>query len=387
MAFPLWLTKLLIRTRLAGLAPAARRLTDGGTAFLRYYSDRVLAAPVEELLDAACFPGPVGPDVIDLNQPAPRFDAALGPARLAADRRGNPPSGMSELRNAVADLYVRRDGRAVDPEGEVVVTHGASGAFAAVLDAFVNPGDGVVLFDPCSPLFHLGAKSRRARVRWVPTWTEDGRLRFPAAALERAVRGAKLLVLCDPMNPTGASLAPEDLDLIAWFAAGYDVLIHADESYSRFRYDGRGRSVAAIKGTEGRTLTAGSVTQGWGLGSARVGWLAGNRHLVRTCGLTASLSAPFVSPVCQQLAARALGEPDEAFAPVLDRFRARRSYTVDRLQAMGLEPETPGGGYFVWVSVASSGLDGRAFADRLLREQGVLVGPGCAFGPGGAGFV
>jgi len=388
VVLPLWLKKFLIRTRLAGLLPVAHRLTDGGSAFLRYYSDRVLAAPVEELLDPAFFPGTVGPSVVDLNQSAPRFDTALGSGRLAADRHSNQsPWGTVELRNAIADHYVRRDGRAVDPEREVFVTHGASAAFAATLDAFVNPGDRVALFDPCSPLFTLGAKSRRARIRSIPTWNEDGRLRFPTAAFEKAVRGAKLLVLNDPASPNGACLSQEDLEYIAWFAAGYDVLIYADESFARFRYDARGRSMAVIPGAEQRTLTAASVAHGWGATSARVGWLAGPRHLVRACALTTNLSAPFVSPHCQQLAARALGESDESFAPVLEQFRGRRQYTVDRLKALGLEPEWPGGGYFGWVSVSSLGIDGRTFAERLLKEQQVLVGPGIAFGQGGGGHI
>jgi aspartate/methionine/tyrosine aminotransferase len=388
VARPLWLTKLLVRTGAARFLPAARRLTEGDPAYLRYYSDAVLAAPVEELLDPAYFPPAPGPDGIDLNQPAPRAESTLSLGRVAADRRGNPPPwGTSELRNAVADLYVRRDGRAVDPDREVLVTHGATAAYAAALAALVNPGDRVVLFDPCSPLFALGAKARRADVRWVPTWTEDGRCRYLAAGFEKAMRGAKVLVLSDPGNPTGACLSPEDLDHIAWIAAGYDVLVYLDESFTRFRYDGRGPALATRAGAEKRVLTAGSVAQGWGLGSVRVGWLAGPRPLVRACALTANLSAPYVPAVCQQLAARALAEPDADFAPTRDQFRSRRQYVADRLRAMGLEPEWPGGGYFAWVPVAGLGLDGRAFAGRLLDEQRVLVGPGCAFGPGGAGHV
>src|SRR5439155_26965684 len=132
----------------------------------------------------------------------PRFDSLVAAGRLTADRDGVPPAwGLPELRERIADTYCLRHERSVDPRQEVLVTHGATGAFAAVLDAFVNPGDRVALFDPCSPLFHLGAKSRRARVRWIPTWTEDGRLRFPVQAFERAVRGAARLVLCDPADP------------------------------------------------------------------------------------------------------------------------------------------------------------------------------------------
>lgn len=388
MALPLWLKKLLVRTRVAGLLPVARRLTDGGTAYLKYYSDAVLAAPAEELLDPAFFPGPPGAAVIDLNLPAPRSESPASPGRITADRRDHPPPwGTAELRNAIADLYVRRDGRAVDPESEVFVTHGATAALGAALDAFVNPGDQVVLFDPCSPLFALGAKSRRAAVRWVPTWNEDGRCRYLAAGFEKAMRGAKLLVLADPANPTGACLSQEDLDHVAWIASAYDVLVYLDESFTRFRPDGRTRALATLPGCDRRVITAGSVSQGHGLRSVRVGWLAGPKHLVRACALTACLSAPFVPAVCQQIAARAVAEPDAEFAPTLAQFASRRRYVVDRLKAMGLEPDWPAGGYFAWVPVSGLGLDGRAFAERLLKEQQVLVGPGCAFGPGGTGHV
>jgi aspartate/methionine/tyrosine aminotransferase len=387
VGLPLWLTRLLVRTGAARLTPRARRLAGDGTAFLRYYSDRVLAAPVEELLDPAFVPDPPGPDVIDLNPPAPT-SSGVSLGRLTGGRDGNPPpQGLPELRAAVARRYQQLDNRTVNPDTDVLVTHGATGALTAALDAFVNPGDRVVLFDPCSPLFALGAKSRRAAVRWVPTWTEDGRSRYPAAAFERAMRGAKLLILSDPGNPAGGCLADDDLDHVAWIAAAYDVLVFADESFARFRYGPRGKAVGTLAGADKRILTAGSVTHEFGLGALRVGWLAGPRHLVRACGLTQNLAAPFVPAVCQQAAARALSDPDADFAPTLDRFRERRDYAHDRLRAAGLEPDRPAGGLFLWVPVAGLGLDGRAFAERLYREERVRVGPGCAFGPGGAGHV
>lgn len=399
MALPFWLTKLLVRTGAARFTPLARRLTDGGTQFLRHYSDRVLAAPVEELLDPAFVPDPPGPDVIDLNPPAPGSASGVSLGRFTADRRGNPHHhGLPELRSAVADRYRRLDGRTVNPDTEVLVTHGATGAYASALDAFVNPGDRVVLFDPCSPIFALGAKSRRAEVCWIPTWTEDGRCRYPVAAFERAMRRAKMLVLSDPTNPTGACLSDEDLDHVAWIAAAYDVLVYADESFSPFRYglvvqsttepdSPRGKSFGTCAGAEKRILTAGSVTQEFGLGALRVGWLAGPRHLVRACGLVQNLNAPFVPTVCQQAAARALADTDADCAGDLQRMQDRRDYAFDRLRAMGLEPDRPAGGLFVWVPVAGLGLDGRAFAERLFREERVQVGVGIAFGPSGAGHV
>jgi len=379
---------LLIRTRLARFSRRARQLTNGGTSFLRYYSNRVLTAPVEELLDPAYCPDPAGSGVFDLNQPALRSESGASLGRFTAERRGNPPaSGLPELRAAIAARYQHLDGRKVDPDTEVLVTHGATSALTATLDAFVNTGDRIVLFDPCSPLFSLGAKSRRARVRWVPTWTEDGRCRYLAREFENAMRGAKLLVLSDPGNPAGGVLGDEELDHIAWIAAAYDVLVYVDESFARFRFDARSKCFGKLPVADRRILTAGSMTQEYGLGSLRVGWLAGPRHLVRACALTQNLSAPFVPVVCQQAAARALAEVDNQFPNLLDRLRAKRDYAMERLGDMGFELDRPAGGLFLWVPVAGLELDGRAFAERLFREERVQVGPGCAFGPSGAGHI
>ncbi|HET6572076.1 MAG TPA: pyridoxal phosphate-dependent aminotransferase [Fimbriiglobus sp.] len=388
MPLPFLLTKFLTRSGIARHLPVADRLTDGGAGFVKYYSDRVLAAPIEELLDPATLPRSPGPEVMDLNLAAPQFDSPVTAGRVSADRIGNPPAwGLPALREAIADTYRRRDGRAVDASEEVFVTHGATGAFAAVLDAFVNPGNKVVLFDPAPPTFALGAKSRRARVRWVPSHNDGGRLRFDPDALSRAMRGATLVALCEPGNPTGAMIGDEDLERVAWAANRSDVLIYLDESFARFRYDCQPCPLATMPGADRRTLSAGSLTAGYGLGSLRVGWLTGPRHLVRACALTASLAAPYVPTLCQQVALRAVQTDDELFGPVLEEFRARRRYASDKLAAMGLGPSVPAGGFFFWVPVAPLGLDGRAFAERLLREQRVLVGPGCAFGPDAAGFV
>lgn len=384
MALSFFWKRLLVRTGLARFHPATDRLAKGGRKFLRYYSDRVLAAPVEELTDPATFPDADGTDVLNLNRSAPPVEAFSG---------GRPPgyhfgtasaNGDTALRSAIAE----RCGRNVNPDEEVLVTHGATAAYASVLDAFVNPGDRVVLFDPCSPLFALGAKSRRANVRWVPTWTEDGRTRFVLEGLAKAVRGAMLLVLADPTNPTGGMLTTEDYEQIAWLARRQDVLIYLDRSFGRYHYaDSPPPAYAEVPGMENRLLTAGSVTQGYGVGAARVGWVTGPKHLINAVSLMANLSAPFVSASSQQIALKALTAAESLFTPTRELFRRKRDYTLERLRGMGLEPTTPTGGYTCWVSVAGLGMTGRAFAEKLVREQRVLVGPGLAYGPSGKDCV
>lgn len=388
MPLPFFARRLLARTGLARFSAEAKRLTAGDTRFVRYLSDRTLAAPIDALLDPATFPDAAGPDVMHLNLPAPRFDSPVGGWRFTADRTGNPLAwGMPALREQVADQFRLRHGVTVDPAEQVFVTHGTTAAYAAVLDAFVNPGDRVVLFDPSSPLFALGAASRRARVRWVPTWTDDGRTRFLFDTLATAMKGAILVVLADPANPAGGVLTGDALEHLAWLANRHDVLVYLDESFGRFRYDAAETTLAKQPGMADRLLTAGSVTQGYGLGSLRVGWLSGHRQLVRACAVNALLSAPFVPTACQQAAVRAVQAQDDLFAPVLDEFRGKRQYTIDRLRGMGLDPTWPGGGFTTWVPVGPLGIDGRTFAERLLREQRVLVGPGCAYGPSGTDFV
>jgi aspartate/methionine/tyrosine aminotransferase len=389
VSYPAFLARLLTRTGLARFLPAVRRLADGGAAFLHYYSDRVLAAPSRELRETVGLLEPSGRDVIDLSQGAPVFDLVPSAStKLPADRRGYPPPwGLPTLREAVAARLRAELTLHVQPADEVLITHGVAGAFAVVLDTFVNPGDRVLLLDPSSPLYRLMLAPRRARMRWLPTWTEAGRTRFHFEHLIRALRGARLIVLTSPANPTGGVLVPEDLEQIAWWANRRDVLIFDDQAFARYRYEGAPVAVGALARANRRTLTAGSVSKGHALTSARVGWLAGHRHLIRPCALTAGLQTPFVPALCQQIALAALEQGDEAFEPIRQGFDSRRRYAFERLQALGLQPAWPGGAFFLWVPTQDLLLTGRGFADRLLRAKRALVTPGDVFGPSGRTYV
>ena len=201
------------------------------------------------------------------------------------------------------------------------------------------------------------------------------------------MRGAKLLVLADPVNPTGAVFAPEDLEQIAWWANRHDVLIVQDDTFARFQYEGGRRRLATFPAAARRTVTIGSMSKGYGLSSARVGWLTGHRHLVRPCALTQALTTPFVPTLCQQIALSALRQPEEAFTPIHVEFASRRQYVLERLQTLGLTPSRPAGGYFLWLPIYQYGIDSSTFAARLLASKKVLVSPGELYGPSGVGFV
>jgi aspartate/methionine/tyrosine aminotransferase len=378
--------KLLVRTGLTRFLPSIKRFMNGGEPFLHYLADRALAAPVNELLDPAWFPDIDAPDSINLALSSPRCELTLGALRGVNDRRPLSQWGLPELRDELAAQL--KVGQVNDlSHSEVLITHGATGAFAAVIDTFVNPGDKVVLFDPTSPIFGLGLKHRRARICWVKTWLEEGKTRFDIAQFASALRGAKLLVLCDPANPTGGVLGAEDLEQIGWWAKRHDVLIFLDESFAPFRYEGERPLLGSFPDAENRLLLAGSVSKTYGLTSARVGWLIGGRHLLRPCAITASMAAPFVSPLCQQVALTALRTGSATVGLLRDEFAGRRRYLFESLQAMGFQPSWPAGGYFFWVPVSHLGITGREFARQLVAARRVLVNPGEPFGPSGLDFI
>lgn len=383
MAYPFFLTRFLARSGLARWLPSVRRQTEGGAAFVHYYSDRVLAAPHAALRDTAACLAAHGPDAIDLAQGEPRFDLVPSAStKLPVDRRGSPPPrGLPELCDAVTS---RLDVAAAE---EVLVTQGAAGAFNVVVDAFVNPGDRVVLFDPTSPLFPFVLQQRRARLRWVPTWMENGRTRFHLEPLVKQLKGARLLVINSPANPTGGIIAPEDLEQIAWWAHRHDVLLFSDEVFDKYQYEGTPLRLGTLAKARARTLTVGSVSKSYALAAARVGWLTGHRHLLRPCLLTSVLQNASVPTLCQQIALAALRLEASALQPIHHEFESRRAYAFARLQAMGLQPAWPAGAFFFWVPVQELGLCGRQFAAELLHTKNVLVWPGDHFGPSGAGYV
>jgi aspartate/methionine/tyrosine aminotransferase len=389
VALPLFLAKLLIRSGVARWLPTVRPLTEGGGSFLHYYSDRLLSAPHQDVLSAAALLETPGPDAIDLSLGAPRFDLAPSTTtRLPADRRGWPPPwGLPELKAAVAEKLLADHRLAVAPADEVLITAGGAGAFSTAIDTFINPGDRVVVFDPCSPLYPLMLRHRRARIRWVDCWVEDGRLRIQSEHLKRAMHGARLIVVNSPHNPTGGVFAPEDLERIALWADRCDTLIFSDEVFERYQYEEEPLSLGTLDRARKRTLTAGSVSKGYALASARVGWLAGHRQLLRPCLISAVLQAAIVPTLTQLVALAALRQDAEAFQPIWSDFESRRRYAYERLQALGLKTTWPAGAYFFWLPVWQLDISGRAFAERLLAEKKVLVTPGDLFGPSGPGYI
>jgi aspartate/methionine/tyrosine aminotransferase len=212
---------------------------------------------------------------------------------------------------------------------------------------------------------------------------DGGHTRFRYKSLTRTLRGSKALLIASPDNPTGGTLATEELDQIAWWAHRRNVVVIDDATFARFRYDGDAARLVHMPKLARRTLTIGSLSKTHGATAARIGWIAGHRHLMRPCALVGSLPTSPLSPVAEQAAVSALAGGTAAFAPIQAEFRRRRRYVHDRLKAVGMTPPWPSGGFFFWISVRGLDITAMEFADRLLTTKRVRVWPGNIFGPSG----
>lgn len=382
---PIWppLARVLIRAGLAGRLPAVRALLGEGVAYLPYFSDRILASPNEELKAAREWLGPSPDGVVDLTIGAPTIDLPIATRHDDIDEDGYPPlGGFPTLRRRIAERINEIHRVDFDSRDEIHVTNGVSQAIGLALDTFVNPGDGVAMFDPSYFMYRLAAQHRRARIRDIPSWMEEGETRFHERELRRALRRARLIFVNSPANPTGGVLSRESLERIAWHAKRAGALIFSDEVYEAF-HGGEPLSIAAIADARGRTIVANSFSKSHGLSGHRVGYIAANRHLLGPMTVTCLASCPFVTVASQRLALSALDLPTGFLRLVERRFHSRRVQVVAALTRAGYTFDRPSGAFFVWIDAAPFAYDGMEAARRLLSQAGVRVWPGALSGPSG----
>jgi aminotransferase len=375
--------------------PVARRLARSGwmsrlprvrdalgdhAPYLRYYSDEILAGPGPRL-------GAMGklfqrPAAFDLSGAVPGHQVVPWERLGRDDVPAYPPAfGLPELRAAVSERLRRSHGRVWDPQAEILITGGASHALQLTVDSFLNPGDAAVLFDPSYLFFAYLLDLKRVRSRWVASRMEDGFLRFEWMALEQALKGAKLLFLNSPANPTGALLRPEDLERIAWLAQRHDLLILSDEVYDQMTYGATAVSPAAF--APARTLVVNSFSKSFALAAYRVGYVAAPAGLLKPLQLQiVGKSAP-VCRVSQRAALLCLGLPDSALDPARAELRAKRDWLAGELDRAGWPAPAPHAGFYFWVPLPPGHPSALAFAETLLAREDTLVMPGTDFGPSG----
>jgi N-succinyldiaminopimelate aminotransferase len=306
--------------------------------------------------------------------PVPEFvRRAAEEAMAAGHNRYAPVRGEAVLRAAVADHAARFYGQEVDPATEVSITSGVTEALHAALLSLVDPGDEVIVFEPCYdnyvPCVRLAGGVPVPVTLRPPAFRPDpDELR--AAFSPRT--GA--LILNTPHNPTGTVFSRHELSLIADLCQEHDVLAIADEVYEHVVFDGAEHvRLATLPGMAGRTLTLGGAGKTFSCTGWRIGWAIGPAPLQDALCRLRQFTVYSAATPFQFAVAAGLGAPDDYFRNLAAEYQARRDFLADALSACGLKPTRPAGSFFLLTDVASFGAaDGRAFCHDLARNLGVV---------------
>jgi aspartate aminotransferase len=334
-----------------------------------------------------------GRDIIHLHLGEPDFDTPPNIVEAAARalRDGQthyaPPPGVPAFREAIAADFSRRRGVEVTPD-RVVVTPGAKPVMAYLMMALVGPGDEVIVPDPGFPIYDSMARFMGATPVPIPLRPErDFRLDLDELRSLITPR-TRLLVFNSPQNPTGAVMTRADIEGIAAVAMAHDLVVLADEIYSRILYEGEHVSILTVEGMEERTVVLDGLSKTYAMTGWRLGWgilptplvPVFERLLINTVSCTATYA--------QVAGAEALNGPQDAVEAMVREFRARRELIVAGLNALpGVTAPMPAGAFYAFPDVSGTGMAGRAFADRMLNEAGVSLLAGTAFGRQGMGSL
>jgi aspartate/methionine/tyrosine aminotransferase len=337
-----------------------------------------------------------GKDVVSLlrgqpDTPTPMHIIEAAERALRDGRTGYPDNqGEPGLRQAVAEYIHGKTGQHYDPDREILITDGATSGIATALAALVQPGDDALLPDPIYDAYASVILFWGARPVPVHSVMRRGRFTFGRDELEAACTpGTSVLLINSPWNPVGTVLLREELDSITGFAAAHDLFVISDEIYDALAYDRTPLSaVAQSEDARRRTLLVNSLSKTYAMTGWRVGYCAGPADVIRAMLLALQQYSRGPATFVQDAAACALRSDQECVRRMAAEYRARRDRVVECLRGIrGVEPLVPEGGLFVMVDVRGLGMPSAAVREFLLREAGVALIEGAAYGPSGEGTL
>lgn len=296
-------------------------------------------------------------------------------------------AGLIELRKEIAKYFKRTINLDYDPNNEIIVTVGGSEGIDIAIRTIVEPGDEVLIVEPCfvcySPIVTLSGGTPII----IETKAEN-EFRLTAEELkEKITDKTKLLVMPYPNNPTGAIMERKDLEAIAEVLRDTDILVLSDEIYSELTYTDKHCSIAEIDGMKERTIVINGFSKSFAMTGWRLGFMAGPKEIIKH-SLKLHQYAIMSSPTTSQYAAiTALKECTGDIVKMRDEYNMRRRFVVDAFNKLGLDCFTPQGAFYVFPCIKSTGLSSDEFCEKLVYEKKVAVVPGTAFGKCGEGYI
>ena len=300
-------------------------------------------------------------------------------------------AGMLELREAVANMLTERYGApAYDAATEALITVGVSEAMYLAMQALLDPGDEVLVPQPCFVSYTADVILAGGTVVDIPTYADNNFVLTPAQLEDAITPRTKVLLIGYPCNPTGAVMNRKELSAIAHVAQKHDLIVISDEIYDRLVYDDHEHVMfAALPGMAERTIHLGGMSKDYAMTGWRIGYATGPAELLGAMRRIHQYLIMSASSGGQAAALRALTDPsaEEAVQEMVASYGERRRFLVDGLNEIGLDCFEPKGAFYAFPSVRRTGMDEYEFADKLLREERVAVIPGSGFGAGGEGHV
>lgn len=295
---------------------------------------------------------------------------------------------LPELKQAVCDYYERRFGVCGITPSMVQSCNGTQEGVGHLGLALLDPGDTILVPDPCYPVFEAGAKIADAKLEYYPLVAEHNYLPYVAGIDPEVADRAKYMIVSLPANPVGSVGTPEVYEEIIAFAREHDLLIVHDNAYSDIVFDGEpGGSFLQYPGALEVGVEFFSLSKSFNVTGARIGFLVGREDVVSAFAkLRGQIDFGMFFPIQKAAIACLNGPRDEVEAQRL-KYQERRDALCDGLEGLGWERPNAHGSMFVWAKLPGDRTDSIAFCEELMEKAGVVVTPGASFGPSGEGHV
>ena len=333
------------------------------------------------------------PDAISLGVGEPDFDTPWhireeGIYSLEKGRTAyTSNAGLVELREEIVEYTKRTVGMTYDPKTEVVVTVGGSEAIDIALRAMLNPGDEVLMPEPCY-VSYLPCIKLAGGVPVSIELKEEYEFRLQKEQLLSAITDkTKILILSYPNNPTGAIMTKEDLQAIAEVVVEKDLYVISDEIYAALTYGVEHTTIASLEGMRDRTIVINGFSKAFAMTGWRLGYALGPKLILQQMTKIHQFCIMAAPTTSQYAAISALKYGDKDVEEMRKSYNMRRNFLMKEMRRMKLQCFEPYGAFYIFPCIKEFGMTSEQFATKLLEQEKVVVVPGTAFGECGEGFV
>ena len=295
--------------------------------------------------------------------------------------------GMKKLRDTISDYVGKKYNVSYNPDNEIIVTVGGSEAIDLAIRAVVSSGDEVIIPQPSYVCYEPITLLSGGKPVIIETKAEDNFKLTAEALREKITPNTKALILPYPCNPTGAVMEKKDLEMIAEVLKDTNILVISDEIYAELTFKGRHTSIASIPHMKERTMVINGFSKAFSMTGWRLGYACGPKELIRQIVKIHQYAIMCAPTTSQYAAIAAMTSCDSMVEEMIEEYDVRRRIIVDGFNKIGLACHEPGGAFYAFPSIKSTGMKSEEFCEELLRKKKVAIVPGTAFGECGEGFV